>query len=226
MKWRLEEAGTGRRRRCKQLLDDLKEKAGSSKLREKALHLILWRARCERAIVRQTTKWMNESNVYWTVHHCNSWRIKDQLDVTCHFISLSLNPSPLQNKTTDVIIQQHSRKLLMTDILMSETCCVHKKWNKIASDIKLVFHSSTMNEWMFTRFRSCALFQGNWLYSIFFRTVSFAAILKSFSHLYFGDHVNLCQYSIRFSRTTCMSSTWRSKLLLLLDRTEGNAIYY
>ena len=29
-----------------------------------------------------------ESNVYWTVHHCNSWRMKDQLDVTCYFISL------------------------------------------------------------------------------------------------------------------------------------------
>jgi hypothetical protein len=26
--------------------------------------------------------------VYWTVHHCNSWRMKDQLDVTCYFISL------------------------------------------------------------------------------------------------------------------------------------------
>ena len=32
--------------------------------------------------------------------------------------------------------------LLMMDILMSETCWAHKKWNKIASDIKLVFHSS------------------------------------------------------------------------------------
>ena len=28
------------------------------------------------------------SNVYWTVHHCNSWRMKDQLDVNCYFISL------------------------------------------------------------------------------------------------------------------------------------------
>ena len=44
---------------------------------------------------------------------------------------------------TDVVIQEHSRKLLMMDILMSETCWAHKKWNKIASDIKLVFHSST-----------------------------------------------------------------------------------
>ena len=35
--------------------------------------------------------------------------------------------------------------LLMMDILMSQTCWAHKKWNKIASDIKLVFHSSTIN---------------------------------------------------------------------------------
>ena len=28
------------------------------------------------------------------------------------------------------------------DILMSETCWAHNKWNKITSDIKLVFHSS------------------------------------------------------------------------------------
>ena len=27
-------------------------------------------------------------NVYWTVHHCNSWRMKNQLDVTCYFISV------------------------------------------------------------------------------------------------------------------------------------------
>ena len=31
---------------------------------------------------------LRQSNVYWTVHHCNSWRMKDQLDVTCYFISL------------------------------------------------------------------------------------------------------------------------------------------
>ena len=27
------------------------------------------------------------SYVYWTVHHCDNWRIKDQLDVTYYFIS-------------------------------------------------------------------------------------------------------------------------------------------
>ena len=31
-----------------------------------------------------------ESNVYWTAHHCNSWRMKDQLDVTCYFISFHM----------------------------------------------------------------------------------------------------------------------------------------
>ena len=49
-----------------------------------------------------------------------------------------------ENKTTDVVIQQHSRKLLIMDILMSETCWAHKKWNKIASDMELVFHFSTI----------------------------------------------------------------------------------
>ena len=33
-----------------------------------------------------------------------------------------LNAQRTENKTTDVVIKQHSRKLLMMDILMSETC--------------------------------------------------------------------------------------------------------
>jgi len=41
-----------------------------------------------------------------------------------------------------MVIQQHSRMLLMMDILISETWWVHKKWNKTASDNKLVFYSS------------------------------------------------------------------------------------
>ena len=41
--------------------------------------------------------------------------------------TLTLNHPSLQNKTTDVVMQQHSRKLLMMDILMSETCWTHKK---------------------------------------------------------------------------------------------------
>jgi hypothetical protein len=39
-----------------------------------------------------------------------------------HKFTLTLNSPSLQNKTTDVVIQQHSRKLLMVGILMSETC--------------------------------------------------------------------------------------------------------
>ena len=52
------------------------------------------------------------------------------------------NTHRTKNNTTNVVIQQNSRKLLMMDILMSETCWTHKKWNKIASDIKLFFYSS------------------------------------------------------------------------------------
>jgi len=54
------------------------------------------------------------------------------------------NTQQTEKKTTDVVIQQHSRKLLMMYILMSETCWVNKNWNKIASDIKLVSYSSTI----------------------------------------------------------------------------------
>jgi len=51
----------GRRgRRCRMLLDDLKERRGYSHLKEEALDRIMWRARFVRGfgpVVRQTTKW-------------------------------------------------------------------------------------------------------------------------------------------------------------------------
>ena len=56
----------------------------------------------------------------------------------CFSLHQSSNTQRTENKTTDVVIHQHSRKLLMMDILMSETCWAHKKWNKIATDINLV----------------------------------------------------------------------------------------
>jgi len=72
-------------------------------------------------------------------------------DINISIIRSYSNPATpnLQHTTnweqkTDVVIQQHSHKLLMMDILMSETCWAHTKWNKIASDIKLDFYSSTI----------------------------------------------------------------------------------
>ena len=111
------------------------------------------------------------STVYWTVHHCNSWW--KEIPTWCHLLfyftyyalnmfrtlvvlqpakrtppntshNKSSNTQRTENKTTDVVIHQRSRKLLKMDILMSETCWAHNKWNKIASDIRLVFHSSTI----------------------------------------------------------------------------------
>jgi len=40
------------------------------------------------------------------------------------------NTHRTKNNTTNVVIQQNSRKLLMMDILMSDTCWAHKKWKK------------------------------------------------------------------------------------------------
>ena len=54
------------------------------------------------------------------------------------------NTHRTKNNTTNVVIHQNSRKLLIIVILMSETCWAHKKWNKKASDNKLVFYSSTI----------------------------------------------------------------------------------
>ena len=54
------------------------------------------------------------------------------------------NTQRTKNNMTNVVIQHNSHKLLMMDTLRSETCWAHKKWNKIASDIKFVFYSSTI----------------------------------------------------------------------------------
>ena len=56
----------------------------------------------------------------------------------------SSNTHGTKNNTTNVVIQHYSRKLLMMDILMSETCWARKKWNEIASDIKFVYYSSSV----------------------------------------------------------------------------------
>jgi len=53
------------------------------------------------------------------------------------------NTHRTKNNTINVVVQQKSRRLLMMDVLMSETCWALKKWNKIPSDIKLVSYSST-----------------------------------------------------------------------------------
>ena len=58
--------------------------------------------------------------------------------------SKNCNTQRTENKTTDMVIHQQSRRLLKMDILMSETCWAHNNWNKITSDIKLVFHSITI----------------------------------------------------------------------------------
>ena len=73
-----------------------------------------------------------------------SWASACNTDTTPTQPHRNSNTHQTKNNTTNMVIQPNSRKLLMTDILMSETCWALKKWNKIASDIKLVFYSSTI----------------------------------------------------------------------------------
>jgi len=77
---------------------------------------------------------------HWS--YCSWFRLKPATRIP---LQPNSNTHRTKNNTTSVVIQQNSYKLLLMDILMSETCWVHKKWNKIASDIKLVFYSSTMS---------------------------------------------------------------------------------
>ena len=50
-----------------------------------------------------TGKWICvESYVYWTVHHLDSWIKRDQLDVTCFFISL-FNTQHVSDVNTSVL---------------------------------------------------------------------------------------------------------------------------
>ena len=51
-----------------------------------------------------------------------------------------------QEHTTNVVIQQNSRKLLMMDILISETYCAHKKWirNSKWHEVCLLFSTNSV----------------------------------------------------------------------------------
>jgi len=79
---------------------------------------------------------LNTFHFSYAASACNT----DPIPTQPHWNS---NTHRTKNNTTNVVIQQKSRRPLMMDILLSETCWAHKKWNKIASDIKLVFYSVT-----------------------------------------------------------------------------------
>ena len=85
------------------------------------------------------------------------------------------NTHRTKNNTTNVVIQQNSHKLLMMDILMSESCWAHKKWNKMASDIKLVFYSSTMHQ------EKLWIHLSNWRFNKIYLECSVFGLLKTYT---------------------------------------------
>ena len=96
--------------------------------------VVLFLVRC---VLEFRCGWVGVVSVLQAEAACNT----DTTPTQPHRIS---NTHRTKNNKINVVIQQNSRKLLMMGILMSETCWAHKKWNKIASDIKLVFYSSTI----------------------------------------------------------------------------------
>ena len=87
---------------------------------------------CVRDLVRLSMSSVHVAG-WSTTSACNNSTTQTQP----HQIS---NTQRTENKTTDVVIQQHSRKLLMMmDILISKTCWVHKKWNSKWHQVGLLF---------------------------------------------------------------------------------------
>ena len=81
-----------------------------------------------------------------------SWGMTNQLDVTCYILFHLLCAQHVSDINISIMFRTliypsrspPSRRLLKMDILMSETCWAHNNWKKITSDIKFVFHSSTI----------------------------------------------------------------------------------
>jgi len=95
--------------------------------------VVLFLVRC---VLEFRCGWFGVVSVWQAEAACNT-------DTTPTQPRRNSNTHRTKNNTTNVVIQQNSRKLLTMDILISETCWTHKKWNKIKNDIKLVFYSST-----------------------------------------------------------------------------------
>ena len=104
---------------------------------------------CDCAVELPYRSFCSRFVVCWRFGAAEVWVVSVLLASACNTDTTQTQPHQIsnthrtENKTTDVVIQQHSRKLLMMDILMPETCWAHKTWNKIASDITLVFYSLT-----------------------------------------------------------------------------------
>jgi len=91
--------------------------------------VVLFLVRC---VLESRCGWVGVVSVLQAEAACNT-------DTTPAQPHRNSNTHRTKNNTTNVVFQQVSRNLLMMDILMSETRWAHKKWNKKASDIKLVF---------------------------------------------------------------------------------------
>jgi len=101
---------------------------------------------------------------------------------------------------------QTNHKLLMMDILKSEACWAHKQWNKLSSDVKLVFYSSTSTMMHGPiNIRSTCI-------------VSVASITLVCSEA-------ICRYTDCYSRWYLITTGWKCSIIILLILTSQSWKY-
>jgi len=155
------------------------------------------------------SKHLQATYVYWTVQHGDSWRIKDQLDVTYYFISLLMCSTCFghlyihHEELATMLLNYHIGHfvlglLFVGDLVrlgLSSTCVAgfslqHRYYsnpNKIVSDIKLVFYSSTI-------YKKCLLIFGSFI--VLLQSQPFLMLYHKTSH-----SIKFIGYIIIFSTT-------------------------
>jgi len=137
------------------------------------------------------------------VHHCNSCASACNTATTPTQPHRKSNTHRTKENTTSVVIQPNSRKLLLMDILMFETCWAHKKWNKIPNDIKLVFYSWSFILLLFSCFymksnkKLCLSLPAYLLVSPASTTQIFLPLLQDISHTNLIELSRLLTFGIR-----------------------------
>jgi len=64
---------------------------------------------------------LRKSDVYWTVHHCDKWRIKKQLDATCYIIVLLIGSTCFEHYYAHH--HELATMLLITTLVVSFLVC-------------------------------------------------------------------------------------------------------
>ena len=105
-------------------------------------------------------------------------------------------------------------------VLMSETCWAHNKWNKIASDIKLVFHSSIRPIFVLLWRDHCHAEKTGIMEEKFLWTKvdnSYKFLMKGNMLWWFGCHTFVLQKVVcECHKIICIRQTWSCSIFMVV----------